>query len=166
MKQKRNSSTSQQRIPRNYYLCKVWLTDRLTNAEVRENYVACGNPERCTDKAIVGIALPTAFKDQSTLSYLVFALYSWGLVFIVPNIVGSWWTQIRTTDEGLSRHTAHFFLKFALEKKGASIRDLIRLFCQTEEVRREVQLVEDKFHILLTCGGKSTVRGLLKGQGD
>jgi hypothetical protein len=44
-----------------------------------------------------------------------------------------------------------------MDKKGASFQDLIWLFCHTEEIQQEVQLVEDDFHISLACGKNSTV---------
>jgi preprotein translocase subunit Sec63 len=136
---------------------------------VRENYLTCGNPERCTDKAIVGIALPKSFKEQSALSHVFVLLYGLGLAVIVPSLVGSWWTQIQLTDEGLNPRTGNLFFKFSLEKQGASFQDLIRLFCHTEEIRQEVRLVEDESHIeSLACGKKSTVSdsfagGLMEG---
>jgi preprotein translocase subunit Sec63 len=128
------------------------LTGRLTDAGVWEKYLECGNAERCTDTAILGIALPNAFKTQSAVLYFVILVYGLGLVVIVPSLVGSWWTQIRITDEGLHLRTANLFFKFCMDKKGASFQDLIWLFCLTEEIQQEVQLVEDDFHISLACG--------------
>jgi translocation protein SEC63 len=138
------------------------LTGRLTNVEVRENYFACGNPERCTDVAILGIALPKAIKEQSALSYFCILVYGLGLAVIVPSLVGSWWAQIRTTDEWLNPITGNLFFKFCMDKKGASFQDLIRLFCHTEEIRQEVRLVADNFHISLAGGKKSMVSDTLR----
>lgn len=140
-----------------YRVTLGWLTGRLADKGVRERYLACGNPERCTDNAILGTALPMAFKEQSALSYVFIFLYGLGLLVIVPSFVGSWWTRIRTTDEGLNPHTSNLFLKFALEKKGASFQDLIRLFSRTEEIRQAVRLVEGNSHLSLACGKTWTV---------
>ena len=119
---------------------------RLTNPDMRDNYLACGNPDHCTDKVILGIALPKAFKSQTPWSYAFVLLYGWGLVVIVPSFMGHWWTQRRKTDNGLSQETANLFFKFAIEKKGASFSDLIWLFCETEEICQEVEAVWSRLY--------------------
>lgn len=120
----------------------------MTNAAMRENYLECRNPDRCTDKVILGLALPKSFKAQTPLSYAIILLYGWGLVVIVPGFVGHWWTGPRKTDKGLSPQTGYLFFRFALEKKGTSFEDLIQLLCQTEEIQKEVEDLRDKFYLV------------------
>jgi hypothetical protein len=113
---------------------------------MRENYLACGNPDRCTDHPIVTIALPKLFKLQTPWSYTFVLIYGWSLAVVVPTFLGHWWTRPHTTmNEGLRPRTADLFFRYAFERKGASFEELITLFCRTEEIKEEVRHVRHKF---------------------
>jgi len=111
---------------------------------MRENYLACGNPDHCIKKVILAIAIPKAFKSQTPLSYAIVLLYGWSLVTIIPLYMGYWWTKPQKTKKGLSQKSANSFFTFAFEKKSVSITELISLLCKTEEIYEAVKMVQLK----------------------
>jgi len=113
---------------------------------MKESYLACGNPDHCTDKVIFGVAMPKIFNSQTCLSYILVLLYGWSLIVIISIFMGYWWTQPYKTKKGLNQKTANCFFTFAFGKKSVSFSELIQLFCETEEIYQEVEAVQLKLH--------------------